>query len=281
MTLATIPKSSLDTTLSNPSELEIFEKKYKEKEVIPNHLNISSDYFTSTRGAHRLFKFIEKFCAWPILFTKNLKLSVKTVTKFVATRSKFKTAESLLLVPKMIFNVKEINKSYKEAKDKAVKKTTRSCDEAAKKIVETVADCSAFLQLGEMLGIYALGAIIGPAASFTGSLFLLFQNIFCLKTEREDFISLKALHVKEDANIKGNERLRAIFSENKKLDLIKLTKTIISVALSVFLLAEFVFSMTILSPTILLSLSTVTTILAIWSHFYKELMTYPFDNKCK
>ena len=59
-------KSSLETTLSKPSDLEIFEKKYKEKEVKPDYSNTSSDYFTSTRGAFRLFQFIKKFCAWPI-----------------------------------------------------------------------------------------------------------------------------------------------------------------------------------------------------------------------
>ncbi len=279
MTLATIPKSSLGSTFSKTSDLETFEKKYSPKEVEPNHLNTSSEYFTKIRGAYRLFQFIKKFCAWPILYAKNLKLSAKTVTKFVATRSKFKTAESLLLVPKMIFDVKEINKSYKEGKAETAKNKTRSWTRGAKEIVEIVVDCSAFLQLGEMLGIYALGSIIGPAASFTGSLFMLFQHVFCLKMEREDFISLKALHVKEGVNIKGSKRLTAIFSENINLDLIKLTKSIISVALSFFLIAEFVFSMTLLAPQILLFLSTAATVLAIWSHFYKESMTYPFKEK--
>nr|NGX29337.1 hypothetical protein [Candidatus Anoxychlamydiales bacterium] len=141
-----------------------------------------------------------------------------------------------------------------------------------------IADCSIFLQLGEMLGIYALGTIIGPAASFSGSLFLLFQNMFCLKMEREDFISHKALEGKEKDNIKSNKRLTTLFYEIKNLDLIKLTKSIISVALSIFMLVEFVFAMSILSPTILLLLSTSTTILAIWTHFYQESMTYPY--KC-
>ncbi len=278
MAPATAPRSSLDNTLSKPSELEIFEEKYKKEEVIPDYLNTSSKYFTSTSGAHRLFQAIKIFLAFPILYAKDL-FSLKNVTKIIQAQSKFKTADKLLLVPKMIFDVNELSKSYKEAEDKTVKHTTRRRDKVAKKIVETVADCSVFLQLGEMLGIYALGAIIGPAASFTGSLFLFFQNIFCLKMEREDFISLKALHANEEPNIKSNKRLRAIFSENINLDLIKLTKTIISVALSVFLLAEFLFAMTILAPQTLLFLSTTTTILAIWSHFYKESMTYPFDEK--
>ncbi|KKL15207.1 hypothetical protein LCGC14_2507900, partial [marine sediment metagenome] len=168
------------------------------------------------------------------------------------------------------------NESYDEYS--VDKKNTRKQDKLTKRIVETIADCSIFLQLGEMLGIYALGTIIGPAASFSGSLFILFQNMFCLKMEREDFISHKALEGKEKDNIKSNKRLTTLFYEIKNLDLIKLTKSIISVALSIFMLVEFVFAMSILSPTILLLLSTSTTISAIWTHFYQESMTYPY--KC-
>jgi len=274
MSASVASKNSLDTTLNRSSDLETFSKKYKENATEPDYLETSSGYFTSTAGAFRLFQFIKKFCAFPILYAKGLKLSSKTITKLATTQNKFKTAERLLIVPKMFFDAKCLNDSYKDYKNEDKKHQTRTWDKAAKKIVETVADCSIFLQLGEMLGIYTLGAIIGPAASFSGSLFLLFQHVFCLKMEREDFIFHKNLYAKENDNIKSNERLTTIFHENKNLDLIKLTKSIISIALSVFLLTEFVFSVSILAPQTLLFLSTATTVLAIWSHFYKESMTY-------
>ncbi|NGX34516.1 MAG: hypothetical protein K1060chlam1_00869 [Candidatus Anoxychlamydiales bacterium] len=260
-------------------ELESFGKKFHKKENKNTYLDISSSHFTSTYGAYQLFKFIGKLCAWPILFAKELTLSSKSITKISNVQRKFKIGEKFLLFPKMISDVKGLKDSYSEYSKAEDKTETRKRDKLVKKIVETVADCSFFLQLGEIIGIYALGIVIGPAAIFTGSLFLLFQHAFALKIEREDFVAHGELKEKEKTFIEGNKRLTTIFSENKNLHLLKITKTVISIALCVFMLTEFVFCMTVLSPTALLLLSTATTVLAIWTQFYQESMTYLHKRK--
>ncbi len=261
---------------TSSSVINKIDKQYCEKKIQANYFKIFSRYLGSSSGAYRFFQVLKNGCKLPILYAKQLKLSTQTINKFFKCHKYFGKITKGLILTKIPATIDSFSDSYRCYKNADEKRSIRKRDRLIKKTAEVIADCSIFIQLGEMIGIYTLGAIIGPSAILSGSLFLLVQNIIDFKMQREDFILHSEVRKKEKDNIKDNERLTTLLYEVKNLDLLRLAKTVISIAVSIFTVAEFVFSMSILSPTALLLLSTSTTILAIWTHFYKESMSYPY-----
>lgn len=274
MAASVATQSSRSLPVKSTSDLSRLESRYSREKKEASYFKIFADYVQRGNGAFRFFQAIRNACKWPLFYAKELKLTPEVVSKVFKTNNFFRGACRGLILTKIPYTVVALNGSYQDYKNADDKNSARRRDRLAKKIVDIVADTSAFLQLGEMIGIYTLGAVIGPAATFTVSLFLLFQHMITFKIEREDCVSHNKMR-KEVNGKKDNTRLITLFHEIKKMDLLKTIKSIASIVLYIFIVAEFVFSMSILPPVVLLFLSTATTVLAIWSHFYQESMSYP------
>ncbi len=251
-----------------------FESKYYKKEQEHNYFKIFSHYVQSSVGTYRLFKILIDGCRWPIHFAHTLAFSEETIKKLFNLEGNFKFIAKNLILAKYPSTIVELNKSYDDYKKAQISDYTKRRDRLASKVAQTVSDTSFLIQLGEILSLYSLGAL-SPIINFTGNFFMLFFHGFSLKIDSEEYLE----HDKMQKIVEGQKapakRLQALFHEIKNLDLLNIAKSIASIALSTFLIFDIVLKTTVITAGSLLLLSTCATVLAIWSHFYKESMTYP------
>ena len=164
------------STVECSSSIENFVIKFSVEKEESNYFKIFSHYVQQRSGANKLFKILKNSVKWPILYARELKLSANTVIQLSNAYDYFYGITKGLGFAKIPSDIEDLNEFYKDYKKSDDKNIARKRDKLAKKIVEIVADVSIFLQLGEMVGLYALGSVIGPAANFSGSLFMLFQH---------------------------------------------------------------------------------------------------------
>jgi len=260
--------------IQDSTKVQNFEKKFYKKEEEKDYFKIFSHYVQSSVGTYKLFKLLRDGCRWPIHFAAQLGLNVDFVKKLFNVENRFKFIYKNLILAKFPGTLVGLNKSYKDFQKADIQDITRKRDKLSKKVVETIADFSFLVQLGEVLSLYSLG-VISPVANLSGNLFMFFFHTLNLKMDSEDYIEHDKMQKVVETQKKPVKRLQVLFHEIKKLDLLKIAKSIASIALSVFLLIEMIFKTALVSATTLLVFSTAAIVFSIWAHFYQETMTYP------
>jgi len=257
--------------------IENIQKKYNQNKIKTDYFKIFSHYVQTNIGTSSVLKLLINGCRWTIQFANILGLSCASVAKLSKAQSKFKFVNKNLILTKYPKVLNELKDAYNDYQKKEIKDITRKRDKLASKVVKTVSDTSFIIQLGEILSIYSLGGL-GPIINFAGNFFMLLFNCVNLKIDTEDYYENDSLQKNVDGQKMPVKRLYKIFSENKNLNLLRMVKSIGSIAISSFLILDILFKAVLLSTSGYLLLSTCVTVFTIWSHFYKESMTYPLIN---
>lgn len=259
--------------ISDSQKLKNFENKYSlEKQKIDYPKKISK--FTGTSyGAKKVFRVGTISCSWLINFSNFFKFSTISIKKIVDIKDNFHLIHKTLSITKIPNCLINVNKSYNDYLKKELD-NTRKRDKLAQKLIKVFHEGSVFVQLGQLYCLYTFGAFSNKILCFSSKFFLFISSGFKFKMNSEDYLEHKEIH-KIVGNQKVDGRLKTILYEIKNLDLIKLIKCITSLVVGIFCMLEFIFAMAIVSPLVILTLSTISVCFSIWSHLYKESMTYP------
>lgn len=263
--------------ISDLQQIRSFESKYCKKEQKSDYFKIFSHYVQSSQGTYRLFKVLSEAVRWSIYFARTISLSPEFIKKLIAIQGNFRFLSNNLILAKYPQTLFELNSSYDAYQKAQIQDITRKRDKLASKVVEVISETSFLIQLGEFLSLYTLGAL-GSVVNLTGNLFNLFFNCFCLKMGSENYFEHERMQKIVEGQKTPITRLQSLFHEIKNLDLLNIAKSITSIALTTFFISDILFKTTIISAGCLLFLSTTVTVLAIWSHFYKESMTFPLGD---
>lgn len=265
--------------LGKNQKIRNFEELYSQDKTILSYPKIGSKFISNGGGTYSFFKLLSQSCKWTACLAQKLCWNPDNINTIFKTGKKFHFISRNLILTKIPHNLVELDKSYEDYKIANDKEVIRKRDALARKITETIADVSFLFQLGDLLALYNLGTILSPAVQFAGSLFLIFQNILGLKMEAEDFIDHRQMRNEVDNQKNPISRVKKILHEIRNLDLLRLAKSITTLAVAYLFLYELIFQVVLVSSTTVLCMATVSTVIAIWTHFYQESMTYQLIKK--
>ncbi|MFA6118366.1 MAG: hypothetical protein WCT85_05635 [Parachlamydiales bacterium] len=255
-------------------KLENFQKLYSCENEEKDYFKIFSHYVQSSSGIYRFYKLLSDFCKLPMHYAKQLSLPRETYENLFKLNDGFKFLTKNLILTKIGVSAYDMKASYQKYLKAEVKDLTRNRDKFAKKTSEFVSDGMFLLQLGEFLSIYSLRALSQPI-NFLGNFFSLITNAFSVKLDNEEYFDHCNMGKSVELQKPASSRLKIIFHEIKKMDQMKMVKSISSVVLSVFVIIEIIFKYAVLPPGGMLLASSASTLLAIWLDFYQKSLSYP------
>jgi len=267
--------------ISDSQRLNNFEKNYSlEKQKIDYSKKIAS-FAGSAYGVKKIFRIGIVSSNWLIKCSDFFQISSRSVKKIINVKENFNLVHKTLVIPKLptsINDVKEYFNNYLKKDSDEI--NTRKRDRLIQKTFKLIQETSVFILLGEVYCIYTFGVFSNKILCISNKLFLFLSSCFKLKMDSEDHIEHSKIH-RISLNQKIDGRLKTILYEINNLDLIKMIKCIASVVLGVFCLIELVFATAILAPGVTLVLSSISLSFSIWTHLYKETMSYSeIKNKC-
>lgn len=252
------------------------ERSYEKEEQSQDYFRIFSSYVQSSSGLSKFFKLLINGCNWPVHFANVLNVSEEAINRLLCLSKNIKFVNNNLILakyPKTIQDLKDSYSSYQKVQihdDVVVKKR----DKLILNVLQTVSDTTLMIQLGEILSLYTLGRL-STLINFTGNLFMVFFGGMSLKMDSQAYFEHCQMNQIVESQKRPVRRLKTLFHEIKNLDLLNIAKTVASLALNTLIILEIVFKIAPISAGCLLLISTAATILTVWSHFYKESMTYP------
>lgn len=252
-------------------KVEALQAKYtKEKKKDFNYFKIFSHFIQSAEGTYQLFKSLANSCKLPIHYASYLKLSPEILKQISKLKGNFNFINKNMILTKIPKNIDNLKNSYSSLNIQ----DARNRDVFVKNVVENVADFGFLVQLGSILSLYNLGSL-STTINLIAHSFLNMAYCLRLKMTAEDYVDRREIvnHLKLEN--KKITRLETLFSELKNLSLIRVIKSIISIALSTFLIYEIIFKKALIQASIIILLSTLTSVLSIWAHFYQKTLSYP------
>jgi hypothetical protein len=255
------------------SNIQDIESSYCEKENEKKYLEWFVTYIKTSPGMKNISKLASHFLEWVLYFSNVLNLSTHTTERLINLRNRFSFINKNLNITTYPDGLHKLVKSFDDYQKKD-QQVSKKGYKLASKVAQTVADTSVLIQLFEILSFYSLG-VMSPVVNFSSNFFTFVYNFIDLKIDIEDYFEHCKMQKIVESQEKPLKKLQKLFHEIKNLDLLNIAKAVISIAISIFLILDIIFKTVIVPVGPLLMLTTISTVVAIWAHFYKESMTYP------
>ncbi|MBN2478608.1 MAG: hypothetical protein JXA94_00095 [Parachlamydiales bacterium] len=265
--------SSIST--KNYTILDVFKsyEKHSYTKEPTDYFKTVSHFTQSSSGTYRIFKFLSKIFKSSGLFFQYLGLNPVFASNAFMLQKKFNFLTRGMILTKMPSSIVGLKKSLENFEKEDLIKKIRVRDKSIKNVLESIADFSFLAQFGDLLGLYSLGELLGPFFKLSGEVFLSGFSGYNAKMAIEDFYKNKKF---EQIALKSqNERLITISKEKNRLNMMNVAKSVATSAMAFFMAFEMIFKIVVIPEVGMLFFSTIVVILSIWTHFYKESMTYP------